>query len=175
MKHFRTLFALSAGSCAAQAFAAEDLTAKLIEQAGQFHPVLLHFPVTLTSLLPLLVVVSHFEFGRIWRRTLPYFIHASTLTAIAASAAGFAFEVVRGESEAVQRHMQLGLAACALLALLSLYVIIKRPKWDLKVPAPVTVLSFICAATLGLAAHIGGESVHGSLFPIFESGEEESF
>jgi uncharacterized membrane protein len=130
--------------------------------------VLLHFPVVLLSLIPLVVGVSLLPFGKIWKPTIPYFVHLGTLSAIPTALFGyFLIDAKDTISNGLEWHERLGYIVTAFMVIFSLLLLIKKPNFNERAPIWVMALAVLAAGLVTAAAHLGGESVHGSLLVIF--------
>ncbi len=142
--------------------------ALVIEQLSKFHFIILHFPVTLLSLLPVIAIVALFPFGKIWRPIVPYFVHVGTLTILPAVLFGQMLLVGRDTlSKGLQMHQGLGYLTAGVMLLFSILLFVKKPNFEKTVPQWVVAMSLLTALLVTITGHLGGEAVHGSFFVLF--------
>lgn len=149
----------------------EGLTTDIIiEQIGKFHPLVLHFPAVFIPLTLITMLVGNYIPGQeFWRKTVPYFLHGSTIMALAASALGLLLTANMNSLEGtLYYHRLFALILCGWLIIVSLVCLKLKPNFEQKVPVLFIVLAFISANLLGIAAHFGGITTHGELLIIFE-------
>jgi uncharacterized membrane protein len=142
----------------------------IIEQIGKFHPLALHFPAALTPLALIVALAARFIKGQeFWSRTIPYFMHGATITAIAAATLGLLLSANMGELEGtLAAHKHMALFFTAYMIVYSIVLLVKKYDFTKEVPTLVIIMSGIAAAILGAAAHYGGITTHGDLFIILE-------
>lgn len=151
------------------ALAEEGISAELLmEQAGKFHPLLLHFPLTIISILPLTYALTYFRFGKIWLPTIPYFIHFASLTMIPTCIAGLMLAGFGEVSETIAIHRLYTLLSAGAIILASIYLLVTRNDIGEKVSVPLWALTLISFVLLVYGAHMGAESVHGDFIILFE-------
>lgn len=154
------------------AFASEGgITSEIIiEQIGKFHPLVLHFPAVLVPLSLIVALTSRFIKGQeFWSRTVPYFVHVGTLTAIVAATLGLMLSANMGELEGtLLSHKHMALFFTGYMIIYSIVLFVKKVDFTQKVPNFVIALSGIGATLLGIAAHYGGITTHGDLFIILD-------
>ncbi len=141
----------------------------IIEQLSKFHFVVLHFPVVMLTLIPMATLAALMPFGKIWRPVLPYFVHLGTLTAIPTVLFGKLLMLNRSSvTEALQWHEILGYATLILMILFSGLLLLKKPQLENEIPKWFIALALIAGGIVTATAHLGGESVHGSLIILFQ-------
>ena len=159
---------------AGTAFSGLD-TEHIVAQLGKFHPLVLHFPIVMITAIPLVVTLSYFDFGEIWRPTIPYLVHAATLTALATLLLGLAaarsYPTLPTE---LIWHRNLTFVATILLTLLSVYFAYRRPHFSTRLPRLVLAYSLLIFALVAIGAHLGAEAVHGRIFILNNAPEGAS-
>ncbi len=142
--------------------------AVLIEQLSKFHFIVLHFPVALLSLLPVIVIAALFPFGKIWRPTIPYFVHFGTLFILPTVVFGQLLLVGRDTiAKELLLHQGLGYVTAGFMMLFSILLFFKKPDFEKEVPKFVIAMALLAALLVTITGHLGGESVHGSFFVLF--------
>lgn len=139
--------------------------------SGRFHPLLLHFPITLVILL-----LVTYPFRSAWKNNMQLsaaydllWLHAAGLAALSALS-GLVLSTDGGYDETtLDRHMWLGTATAAIA-----YVI-----WYLQAGREsgkgiLNILVIICGVTLGVGSHYGGTLTHGEDYLTFRTPVEES-
>jgi uncharacterized membrane protein len=140
----------------------------IIEQIGKFHPILVHFPVALICFLPLVLIASNFEFGKIWRPTIPYFVHLGSLSSIATSFVGYLWMWERETiSNQLMWHRNLGFATTAIMVVISVFIFFRKTDFEKERPRIVLLLSLAAIILLHITAHLGGTLVHGEFLILF--------
>lgn len=142
----------------------------LIEQIGKFHPLILHFPVALTPLLFVAALASKFIKGQqFWSQTIPYLVHAVTLTSIAAASLGLVLGSTMGELEGdLLFHRNFAILFTLYMIVFSITIFVKKVDFSRETPLFVLIMSGIGATLVGIAGHFGGITTHGELFIILE-------
>ena len=141
----------------------------LIEQMGKTHPMILHFPIVLITFLPIVILATYFPWGKFWGKTVPYFIHLGTITAIAATALGLmlAFNVENIEGT-LSLHRTFAILTTLYMVAFSAYVFAKKINFDNEIPKSIFILSSIGTLLISIAAHFGGTTTHGELIILFQ-------
>jgi len=145
---------------------------RLIDQLGKLHPMVLHFPIVLMTLAPVVMLISSFKFGRIWLPTIPWFIHLGTVSALGTVALGFAATRALGDlSPMLTWHRNLTCFSSLLMTLVSLYLLIRKPDLTQRVPRVLLAINLLVVLALTVGAHLGAETVHGKTFILFDAPE----
>lgn len=147
---------------------------RVVSQLGKFHPLILHFPIVIITLLPLVLLVSRLPRGHSWIPTIPWFIHLGALSAVVAALLGLAAarDWAGGVlTPALLWHRNLTLATTTIMVLLSLYTFLKKPDFS-RTRAAILLASLLATLALTLGAHLGAEAVHGRTFILFSPPEK---
>lgn len=150
------LFAVGAAALAAKTLTLDGEPHPAWRIVGRFHPVVVHFPVALLLLVPLLDMGLRWRPG--WRDAIGPVLALGTAGAYVALAVGMALAYADGHSGAgVMRHLWggVGVAVCATLALVFREANGRRG-YVLAIWATVAVL--------GWTAHQGADLTHGEYY-----------
>ncbi|MBP8256584.1 MAG: hypothetical protein KAX37_04620 [Opitutaceae bacterium] len=134
---------------------------------GRFHPLVVHFPIALLLLIPVIEVCALFRRGHALRGAPPLLLWIATASAILGTALGWLLARFGGyKGDLVVAHMWSG----CLLAFLCLLALLLRRRWEIDglygfglLYAPVLVLASI---TVVFTAHQGGQLVYGDKYLI---------
>ena len=136
------------------------------EFLGRFHPVIVHLPIGLLLIVPVMEVLGFSSRFKALREAAPFILAAAALGAVAAAFDGWILSVSGGYAgSAVLRHMWGGVAV-GVLSVVTLgarqALVGGRPVlgWFYPLLLSVTVI------TLAWAGHEGGNLTHGDGFPI---------
>ena len=122
---------------------------------GRFHILLVHMPIGLLFLVPLMEVAGWFRWGQKARKGVPFVLWMAVLSAAAASFLGYLMMHAEDVTGAwMEKHMWTGLAV-GVFAVLAL--VFKLAKIG---PLYAIMLLGAVGATMG-AGHFGGAMVHG--------------
>ena len=166
------------GATAAAVFLREsEMLADLLAQdewlanvVGNFHPLTLHLPIGIVFMVLVAEVLGWLSFGK-WKPVLGLSIFFAVFTGCLACLTGLVDMVQSGYTgEQWERHMWSGLAFVSLLAVAFLMKI-WGPNSNGR-GVPYAIVLFLSAGVMGFGAHLGGEKVHGPLFPERKSEEE---
>lgn len=133
------------------------------ELSGNLHPVVLHLPIGILSLVVLMEVSGWLSFGRYQPRTgLP--LGVAFVTGVFACLSGFLDMQIDGMTQEVWvDHMWAGIAFAVVLGFAALAKL-----WSVRVQlkkAVYPVLLLAATGVMGYGAHLAGEEVHGKLVP----------
>ena len=134
----------------------------LVVLFGRFHPVLLHMPVALLGLVPMLEIAGCFKRWRHVREFAGLTLALGAGSSVLAMLAGYALAYGSGMNDApVMQHMWGGVAltACAVAATL-----VRRYWMHHRIRFVYPVLLALTVGTLGWAAHKGGSLTHGETY-----------
>ena len=137
----------------------------LAQFIGRFHPLVLHFPIALLALVPLLELGGLSSRGRQIRGAAGFVLTLGALSAVVASLVGWLLAWAGGYAgDLVNQHMWAGctLALASLLAMLLRRVWISRGWFSVGIFYLPTLI-----AALGLmtwTAHQGGQLTHGEKY-----------
>lgn len=145
-------------------------SAVLIEQIGKFHPLVLHFPVVLAPLSFIVALASKYIKGQqFWSQTIPYLVHATTLTSIAAAFFGLVLGATMGELDGtLLMHRNLAILFTLFMVAFSIMLLIKKADFKNETPRFALIMTGIAAHVVGAAGHYGGITTHGDLFIILQ-------
>lgn len=134
---------------------------------GRFHPLVVHFPIALLLLIPVIEVCALFRRGHALRGAPSFLLWIATASAILGTAIGWLLARFGGyRGDLVIAHMWSG----CLLAFLCLLALLLRRRWEIDglyglglLYAPMLV---IAAGTVVFTAHQGGQLVYGDKYLI---------
>ena len=130
---------------------------------GRFHILVLHFPVTLLILAPLLSLVAHFKSDSNLKPTIKLIWWAASVTTFVTVSMGMLLAANEGfELDEVRTHMLGGLCVALLTFMLTWLQANKQQKTVHQVS--YSVLSGGLVFILFITAHAGGNLVHGEQY-----------
>lgn len=132
---------------------------------GRFHPLVLHFPIALLAIVPLMELAGLFEGGRSIRSAAGFVLTLGAISAVAASVLGWLLAWAGGYAgDLVNQHMWAGctLSLVSLLAVLLRRVWTTRGWWSVGIFYLPTLLAAVGLVTW--TAHQGGQLTHGEKF-----------
>lgn len=140
---------------------------KLAQFVGRFHPLVVHLPIALILLVPMIEVCALFRRGHHLRGAPGFLLWIGSATAILSTALGWALAYHGGYiGELVRAHMWSG----CLFSFLCLLALLLRRRWEIDgwhsigiLYPPVLVLTVLA---LIWTAHQGGQLTHGEKFLI---------
>ncbi|MBE7539844.1 MAG: hypothetical protein HS122_15725 [Opitutaceae bacterium] len=132
---------------------------------GRFHPLVVHFPIALLFLLPVIEVCALFRRGHALRGAPAFLLWIATATAILGTALGWLLARFGGyKGDLVIAHMWSG---CA-LSLICLLALLLRRRWQIDgfwgfgiLYAPVLMLA---VGVMAFTAHQGGQLIYGDKY-----------
>lgn len=128
----------------------------IISILGNFHILILHLPIAFLLIVPLLEFLDNTELAQIGTRRI---CMAGAISAWTAALLGLIYGHFNGfEGTNVQNHLYAGIGTSC-WASISWYCL-HKPRWIR------LVVQFIAIITIFVAAHSGGEMVHGENFPM---------
>ena len=138
---------------------------KLAQFIGRFHPLVVHLPIALILLLPVIEVCALFRRGHHLRGAPGFILWIATATAILSTALGWSLAHHGGYiGNLVRAHMWSG----CLLSFLCLFALLLRRRWELDGWQSIGVLYVPVLAstvlTLVWTAHQGGQLTHGEKY-----------
>lgn len=141
--------------------------ATLVQFFGRFHPLVVHFPVALLFLIPVIEVYALFRRGHALRGAPAFLLWIATATAILGTALGWLLARFGGyKGDLVIAHMWSG----CLLAFLCLLALLLRRRWEVDglyglglLYAPVLLLA---VGAMVFTAHQGGQLIFGDNYLI---------
>lgn len=134
----------------------------LIVLVGRLHPIVLHAPVTLLGLAPVLEIAGAFRRLRKCREYAGVTLALGAASAVPAMLAGYALAYGSGMDDPVTRSHMAGGVTLTVLAILT---VLARRSWihgRLRFVYPALLVSV--AASLVWAAHLGGSLSHGETY-----------
>lgn len=139
-------------------------TELIVEQFGKIHLVVVHFPIVLLLLAPLVLFLSLRPGGLFWRKVIPYLVHLSAVATVGVTVLGLLLAVKRGALQGpLHLHRLLGIVTTVVIVAASAYLLARKPDLEKRIPAALWALLLLAAACVGLTGHEGGTSVHGDL------------
>jgi len=132
---------------------------------GRFHPLILHFPIALLALVPVLEVSGMFSRGAHLRASVGFVLWLATLSSIFATLLGWLLAWAGGYSgDLVNAHMWSGctLSLTCMLAALLRRTLVTRGWWSPGFLYPPALLAAL--ALLVWTAHQGGQLTHGEKY-----------
>lgn len=130
---------------------------------GNFHPVILHLPIGLVFLALTLEVMGWLSFGK-WKPVTTMALFLAIVTSVLACITGYVdFIKLGGEDPELILHMRFAVGFVGVLALAFFFKI-----WGKNANGRgffYALFIFVAAGLMGYGAHLGGEAVHGPLFP----------
>jgi hypothetical protein len=123
---------------------------------GNFHILILHLPIAFLLIVPLFEFLDNTEVAQVGTRRI---CMAAAISAWAAAFLGIIYGHFNGfEGTDVQDHLYAGIGTSCWASIS--WFCLHKPRWVR------LIVQFIAIITLFVAAHSGGEMVHGEGFPI---------
>lgn len=155
-----------------------DLVINLLEKdawiskiVGNFHPLILHLPIGVVFVVTVAETLGWLSFGR-WKPVLTLSLFLGVMSGCLACVTGLAdmYHDYGLNNQTWLNHMWFGLGFVSLLMVAFFLKI-----WGINANGRGPVYAFflfVAAGVMGQGAHIGGEEVHGPLFPKRVAEEE---
>ncbi len=136
---------------------------EFIKFCGRFHPMILHFPVALLTILLLFEVIAFFRTSKGFEAAMWILLILGWLSAVKASIFGVFLSWSGGyDSETLYWHKWLGIAVAILSTILVVPKLMYGIKKKKKFLHTYRVLLVGCAVLISFAGHYGANLTHGS-------------